>query len=433
MGLLDRAFERRSTEMQLSLRDPALREIFGGGSQTTAGIRINQATAMRIGAVYACVNAISQDMAKMPYFVYEDQGEKGSRKAIEHPLYRILKSKPNPYMTSFVFRQLMQAWLLTWGNAFAEIERDNAGKVIALWPWRPDRVRMRVVGKKLYYLYLDPDGGEIPYSQDEVLHLRGLGDDGICGYSVIALHRESLGLCQASLEYRARFFANDARPGGVLEHPGALSDLAKKNLRESIYGTTGGKDQRSFAILEEGMKWHDVGIPPNDAQYIEGWEAGKKEIAALFRVPPYKIGILEPGTVSHSSVEQASLDYYQDCLLAWIILWEQTVDGTMFTDAEGRRFYTKLNADHILRADSLTRAQVLQIWRRNGILNADEWRGKEEMNPLPGGEGKTYVIEAAMQRLDQVGQQPQKPDAGAPALLNGAAKPAPQLTNGVAH
>jgi len=432
MGILDGAFERRSTEQQLSLRDPALREIFGGGSRTTAGVTINQQTALRIGAVFACVNAISQDMAKMPYFVFEDQDDKGSRKATEHPLYRILKSKPNPYMNSFVFRQLMQAWLLTWGNAFAEIERDGSGRVIALWPWRPDRVRMRVYKKKLYYLYMDPEGGEIPYSQDEVLHLRGLGDDGICGYSIISMHRESLGLCQASLEYRARFFANDARPGGVLEHPLTLSPPAHENLRKTINQQTSGDNRRSFMILEEGMKWHDVGIPPNDAQYIEGWEAGKKEIAALFRVPPYKIGILEPGTVSHSSVEQAALDYYTDCLLAWIILTEQTVDGTLLTPTEGLRYYTKLNADHILRADSLTRANVFQVQRRNGIINADEWRAKEEMNPLPNGEGKTYIVEGNMTRLDQVGQQQQKPGMEAPALTNGAAKPA-QLTNGAAH
>lgn len=402
--------EQRSTEVQLSLRDPALKGLFSYGSGTTAGVHVSEESALRIGAVYSCVNNISQDISKMPFRVYRDLGAKGREASTAHPLYNLLKRRPNPLMTSLTFRQFMQVNLLLWGNAFAEIDRNGGGQVIAIRPWRPDRVRLQFFNDKLFYYYIDENGSEKQYRQDQVLHLRGLSRDGILGYSVISLQRESMGLCVASQEYRARFFANDARPGGVFEHPGRLSEPAHESLRKDLQQKLGGANQRSFAILEEGMQWKDVGIPPNDAQFIEGWQASKEDIAGIYRMPPYKIGILKPGTVSHASVEQAALDYYQDCLLFWVIAWEQGCDGALFTDAElNQQYYTKLLTDNVLRADSKTRAEVFQIWRRNGVLSADEWRELEDMNPLSDGQGKVYVIESNMQRLDQVGQEPAAP------------------------
>lgn len=420
MGLLDKAFEKRNSEVIFSLRDPALKELFGGGATTTSGVRISENNALKIGAVFSCVNDISQDIAKMPFHTLRDLGAKGRERANAHPVYRLLKSKPNPFMTSTTFRHAMQAYLLTWGNAFAEIKRNGSGQVIAIWPWRPDQVRLQIFENRIFYYYRNDKGGEDQFRQDQVLHLRGLGD-GILGYSVISLHRESMGLCVASQEYRARFFANDARPGGVFEHPAKLSGQAHDNLRKDLREKLGGGNQRSFAILEEGMKWHDVGIPPNDAQFIEGWMANKEDIAGIYRMPPYKIGILKPGTVSHSSVEQAALDYYTDCLLFWVICWEQGCDNALFTDSEiAAGYYTKLLPNHILRADSITRATVLEKWRRNGIVNADEWRELEDMNPLPNSLGKKYVIEANMTTLDKIGEEP---DAGGLVSgINGAAR-----------
>src|ERR1043166_2550691 len=142
--------------------------------------------------------------------------------------------------------------------------------------------------------------------------------------------------------------------------------------------------RRAPMILEEGMKWKDVGIPPNDAQFIEGWSVQKEDIAAIYRVPSYKIGIMKPGTVSHSSVEQAKLDFYTDCIRCWLECWEQECFLSLLTEAEQKIYFLEFLADAILRADSLTRAQVFQIWRRNGILSANEWRGIENLNPLPG-------------------------------------------------
>lgn len=405
MRLLNKlcGFDRRSSEWQYSLNDPALKALFGG-EVTASGQVINERNALKISAVYSCVNSIAQTVATMPFLTYRRLEGGGKSRAENHPVFRLLKTRPNGFMTSVSLRQTMEAHVLLWGNAFAFIERDQAGRVMNLWPWHPSRVRIQWKDGRLWYYYTPPGGGEIQFPQESVLHIRNLSDDGIVGYSVISLHRESLGLCQASVEYRARFFKNDARPGGVLRHPGTLSDQAFSRLKEDFSAARLGENRRTFAILEEGLDWKDVGIPPNDAQFIEGWQAGKEDIAGIFRVPPYKIGIMKPGTVSHSSVEQSNLDFWTDCILWWATVWEQTCDVALFTEAEQRIYFVEMLADNMLRADSKTRAETLQIWRRNGIINADEWLAIENRNPLPGDQGKTYIVEGNMTRLDQVGR-----------------------------
>ncbi len=423
MSFLNTLMESRAEVVQLSLRDPALHDIFSGGRTTIAGVNISERTALRISAVYSCVNSISQTVATMPFITYE-RTSNGKERAENHPVFKVLKTQPNPFMTPATFIQTLQAHLLLWGNSFAEIERDGGGRVVALWPWHPSRVRLTFRGDSLFYIHSEAEGGDRVLPAANVLHLRGLGDDGMLGYSVISLHRETLGLCQASQDYRARFFVNDARPNGVLEHPGVLGEQARNNLRESFSRQVEG---RAFAILEENMHWKDVGIPPDDAQFIEGWEASKEDIAGIYRVPPYKIGILKPGTVSFASVEQANQDYWTDCILWWATCWEQTCDIKLFTEREQRTYFTEMLADNLLRADSRTRAETLQIWRRNGIINANEWRTLENLNKLTDDIGDKYVIEGNMTTLEKVGEEP--------VVGAGGVQPAktPQQLNGAAH
>ena len=200
-------------------------------------------------------------------------------------------------MTPFEFKQTLTGHLLLWGNAYAEIERDGAGKVEALWPLRPDHMRVQLFHGKIFYYYTTPDGAERQIT--DVFHLRGLSSDGLMGLSPIQLARETLGLAKALEEYRSRFFANDARPGGILMNPGELGDLAYARLRKAWEESHGGLNNRNrIAILEKGTTWQDVGVPPDDAQFIQGQEYQKSDIAAIFRVPSYKIGLLKPGTVS---------------------------------------------------------------------------------------------------------------------------------------
>jgi len=431
MKCLEPAFRQfRSTEQQLSLRDPALKDLFGGGSMTASGQHITEFNAIKISAVYACVRLIAEKLASLPLTTYRRMGPgKGTQEAVDHPVYDILKNAANPFMTSTEFLRTQQGVTSLVGNSAAYIERNGSGQVVALWPWKSTSWRMDMIDGKLFYYHYDEKGGFEVYRQDEVLHIRGLGGDGYCGYSMITTHRELFGLSNASIEYRARFFANDARPGGVLKHPLTLSPQAHSNLRKTITDQTTGNNKRSFMILEEGMDWKDVGIPPNDAQYIEGHIATKEDICGIFGVPAHKIGVMKSGTVSYASVEQSNRAFWEDCIRHIADNWEKRLRYSLFTPTERQSYFVKFNPTVMLWGDAKEQAEKLQIERRNGIINADEWRELLDMNPLPNGEGKTYICESNMTRLDQVGEsdEPQ-----APALTNGAAKPA-QLTNGAAH
>lgn len=407
MSFLDALIKRSSETPPLFMNDPALKKLWASwwGGPTKSGQHVNQHNALQISAVYSCVKVIAETLSSLPLITYRRLPGGGKERAVDHPNYRLLKNRPNAMMTWVEFCLMMQAYVCNWGNAVAFIERNRGGQILNLWPWAFDRVRVQMFKNRLWYYYPDPETGrEFQASQEEILHIRGMGSDGVMGYSVIALQRESLGLCNAAQEYRARFFANDARPGGVLQHPGELSDTAHRHLRESMQAQFGGDNRRGFAILEEGMQWKDVGVPPNDAQFIEGWSASREEIAGIFRVPPYKIGIMKPGTVSHSSVEQSNLDFWTDCIRFWAVCWEQRLNVALFTETEQRSYFCEFLADAILRSDSKSRAETMAIWRRNGIINANDWLEMENRNPLPGDQGKIYVVESNMVPLDQIRQ-----------------------------
>ncbi len=417
MGIIKSLLESRAHEQPLSgLNDPALVEYLTGGRKTAAGVAITEANALRVVAVYICVSIISESVASLPHFVYERLANGGKERATRHPLYTILHDRWNPFMTAFEAKETMQAHLLTWGNAFAEIERNGAGQVVNLWPWRPDRVRMEIIENEVWYFYRTFDGTEEgPFSSRQILHLRGLGNDGLVGYSVISFQREMLGLAKASEEYRARFFANDGRPGGVLQHPAKLSDAAYQRLQHDWRTRHEGMSNRGrVAILEEGMQWHDVGVPPDDAQFIQGQEFEASQIAALYRVPPYRVGVLKPGTVSFASTEQQDLDFVKHGIRPWLVRWETRSTLQLLSEGERRRYFTEFLVDALLRGDSASRQQALQTMRQNGIINADEWRAIENMNPLPGEEGKVYLVNGNMIPAKAAAEKTAEPEPAPP-------------------
>lgn len=400
MGILTSLFERRTAQQLSGWHDAALAAALSDdyGAATASGVHINETSAMRIACVYICVGIIAESVASLPQFLYERLAGGGKKRAPEHPLYEILHDRWNPFMTAFEAREALQGHLLTWGNAFAEIERNGAGDVVALWPWRPDRVRLQLAGRQLWYYFQTADGAEEgPLRADQVLHLRGLGFDGFIGYSPIAMHREKLGLIKASEQYRARFFANDGRPGGLLKHPNKLSDPAYERLKKDWRERHEGLSNRArVAILEEGMDWKDVGVNPDDAQYIQGEEFEASTIAALYRVPPYRAGVLKPGTVSFASTEQQDLDFVKHGVRPWLVRWESRASMSLLTELDRKRYFSEFLVDALLRGDAGTRQSALQTMRQNGILNADEWREIENMNPLPDGEGKIYLVNGNM-------------------------------------
>ena len=266
---------------------------------TSSGRPVTERSAMQMTAVYSCVRILAEAIAGLPLHVYRYKDGGGKEKALDHPLYRLLHDEPNPEMTSFVFRETLMTHLLLWGNAFAQVLRNGKDEVIGLYPLMPNRMMVgRDEAGRLYYEYQrtwdEPAGrfDTVRLSAREVLHIPGLGFDGLVGYSPIAMAKNAIGLAQATEDYGASFFANGAAPGGVLEHPGTIKDPAR--VRESWQSTFGGaRNGNKIAVLEEGMKYTPISVSPEQAQFLETRKFQINEIARIFRIPPHMIGDLE--------------------------------------------------------------------------------------------------------------------------------------------
>ena len=385
---------------------------------TTAGKVVNERTAMQTTAVYACVRILAESIAGLPLHVYAYKGQ-GKERMPAHPLYFLLHDAPNPEMTSFVFRETLMTHLLLWGNAYAQILRDGMGRVIGLYPLLPDRMDVGRDSKtgELYYLYTrsteeNPnfkEAGQIRLRRTDVLHIPGLGFDGLVGYSPIAMAKTAIGIALATEEYGATFFQNGARPAGVLEHPGVVKDPEK--LRESWHSVYGGtKNVGKIALLEEGVKYQQIAIPPEEAQFLQTRKFQIDEIARLYRVPPHMVGDLEKS--SFSNIEQQSLEFVKYTLNPWVVRWEQSLQKALLTDKERKDYFIRFNVDGLLRGDYKSRMEGYAIGRQNGWLSANDIRSIEDMNPINADEGgDLYLINGNMTKLEDAGLfagQPQK-------------------------
>jgi HK97 family phage portal protein len=379
--------------------------LFGSGytfffGSTTSGKTVNERTAMQTTAVYACVRILSETLASLPLHTYKHT-DRGKEKAIDHNLYYLLHDEPNPEMTSFVFRETLMGHLLLWGNAYAQIIRDGRGKVLALYPLLPDKMKVdRTSAGELYYEY-QTDTGPVILRNYEVFHIPGLGFDGLVGYSPIAMAKNAIGMAIATEEYGAKFFANGANPGGVLEHPGVLKD--PKRVRDSwnaVYQGSG--NAHRIAVLEEGMKFHSIGIPPEQAQFIATRKFQLNEIARIFRIPPHMIGDLDKS--SFSNIEQQSREFVKYTLDPWVSRWEQAIHKSLLKPDEKRQYFVKFNVDGLLRGDYESRMNGYAIGRQNGWLSANDIRELEDMNRIPEDQGgDLYLINGNMTKLEDAG------------------------------
>ena len=313
-------------------------------------------------------------------------------------------------MTSFVFRETLMSHLLIWGNAYAQIIRDGAGRVVALYPLLPNKMEVwRNQSGELYYTYTrfteeNPnfkDYGTVTLRKEDVLHIPGLGFDGLVGYSPIGMARNAVGMTLACEEYGASFFANGAKPGGVLEHPGVLKDPAKvRESWQSVYG--GSKNAGKVAVLEEGMKYQQIGIPPEEAQFLETRKFQINEIARLYRIPPHMVGDLDKS--SFSNIEQQSLEFVKYTLDPWVIRWEQALMRSLLLPAEKEKYFVKLNVDGLLRGDYQSRMNGYATARQNGWMSANDIREMEDLNPIPEEDGgNLYLINGNMTKLADAG------------------------------
>ncbi len=337
MGILDWIGSKRSRDKpHNSYEGQYFSYLFG---RTTSGETVDEFKAMQTTAVYACVRILAEAVASLPIHVYE-RTETGKEKKLDHPLYFLLHDEPNPEMSSFIFRETMMSHLLIWGNAYVQIIRDKGGRVISLYPLLPDKMSVhRDDSGRLYYKYQrqteeNPnfnDKGTVLLKQEDILHVPGLGFDGLIGYSPIAMAKNAIGMTLATENYGASFFKNGANPGGVLEHPGILKD--PKRVRDSWNAVYNGvTNAHKVAVLEEGMKYTQVGIPPEEAQFLQTRKFQINEIARLYRIPPHMVGDLEKS--SFSNIEQQSLEFVKYTLDPWVVRLEQAFKRSLFLPEE---------------------------------------------------------------------------------------------------
>lgn len=368
------------------------------GSSTVAGQTISEYNALNYSAFYACVKVLSESVAALPLHLYERLPEGGKKRAYENPLYILLHDEPNPNMTAFTFYETLMGHAVSWGNGYAFIEWKD-GQVKALWPINPAVLQPKVVNGKLIYEFTKGDGTKADYQREQILHIPGLGFDGIQGYSVVAKARESIGLGIAEEKFGAAFFGNGAVAGGVLEHPLKLSPEAFERLKKSWSETHQGADKaHKVAILEEGMKYNKTSIPPEDAQFLESRQFQVTEMARWFRIPPHLIGDMSHATFSN--IEQQSLEFVVYTLMPWLKRWEQAIYQRLFvTDEERRKYFAEFLVDGLLRGDSVARAQFYTQMSMIGALSANDIRALENMNPIEG--GNQYFVQLNMVPIDK--------------------------------
>ena len=366
---------------------------FSFGS-SMSGKSVTPSSAIQVSAVYACVRVIAETIASLPLHVYESS-DAGSRKANEHPLYRLLHDEPNTEMTSFIWREVMLSHLLLWGNSYCQILRSGRRKIVGLYPLLPDHMAVdRDSRGKLTYTYTTSEGRTVLLAPEDVLHIPGLGFDGVMGYSPIALEKAAIGLGIAAEEYGSKFFQNGARPSGILTHPNTVKDPA--SLRASWNAAYGGSGNASrVAVLEEGMTFVPLSMPNNEAQFLETRKFQVTEICRIFRVPPHMIGDLERATFSN--IESQNISFAVHTIRPWLVRIEQAINKTLIPENEKDRYYAQFNIDGLMRGDYKSRMEGYAIARQNGWMSANDIRALENLNPISEEEGgNAYLVNGNM-------------------------------------
>ena len=360
--------------------------------KSISGKNVNEISAMQNSAVYACVRILAESIASLPLHVYAYRDGGGKERVPNHPLYYLLHDAPNSEMTSFNFRESSMAHLLLWGNAYAQIVRDHAGRILSIYPLQPNRMTVeRDDTGEIVYWYTMTAGenpnvtktGQIKLHKRDILHIPALGFNGVIGFSPIAMARNAIGVSIACEEFGAKFFENDARPSGILMHPGTIRQPEK--LRDSWQSAFSGVNHGKTAVLEEGIKYETISIPPDDAQFLDTRKFQLTEIARIFRVPPHMLADLERATFSN--VTQLSLEFVMYTLTPWIVRWEQALNKSLLLPSERGKFFVKFNVDGLLRGDYETRMRGFSTAIQNGIISVNEVRELEDMNPLTDAEG----------------------------------------------
>ena len=352
-------------------------------SRTSSGMRVSNDQAMRLTAVYACVRVLSETFATMPFVLYRNKPGGGKDIIKDHWLNRLFDKRPNEYQNPFEWREMLQGHLVLRGNAFNRIIANGRGEITDLVPIHPDRVRVQVLDDGNYrYLVKNQKGTDDILLRGEMWHIRGLSSDGLIGLNPIEMARESIGMAMSAQDYGSRFFANDARPtAGWIEMTGGFStDDARKTFRASWQALQTGQNRGKVPVLENGMKYHEVGMTNKDSQFIEARQFQKTDIASIFRVPPHLIGDLSRST--NNNIEQQSLEFEKFTMTPWCERWEASVEAELLFDDDDLEI--EFDSTGLMRGDSKGRAEYYASGVQNGWLTRNEARAQENLDPIVG-------------------------------------------------
>lgn len=379
------------------------RDLFSAG-KTRSGQSVTPESALRVAAVYSCVRVLSETLSALPLQLNMRAG-RNRTEAVDHPLNNLIGLLPNEEVTSFDFRSQNMASLLLQGKAFNQVVRDRGGRVAELWPLMPDKChldRAKSNGK----LVLVVDGEPQAWPMSKVWRIAGLTTNGIDGLTPIGMARETIGSAMAMEHYSAAIYGNGAKPGGVLEMPGKLSKEGQERLLESWNSTHGGVDNASkVALLQEGMKWQQISMSAEDAQFIESRKYNRSEVAGLFGVPPHMIGDLENATFSN--IEHQGLQMVIYSLMPWICRYEQSIARDLLLPSERPLYYAKFNVNALLRGDSQARAKFYESMNRMGAYSPNDVRKLEDENPVEHGDNR-FINSASITLENAANVKPQE-------------------------
>lgn len=401
MGILDFFRKKEEKREGVTLEELIKKEgldIFSDSYRNLSGVIVNENKAMTYMAFFGCVRVISETIATLPLKTYKNTDDKET--ARDHPVYQLLKTRPNEKMSAYTLKQITGYHITTWGNAYWYLEFGNDMRLKEVIPLLPDRTSpvLTQSGEIVYKTIIN--NKERWFDSSQIAHFKGPSFDGLVGLSSIRLMKETLGLGIAANEYGARFFGQGTHLGGVLESPNKLSDEAYKRLKEDIARNGGIANSHKLKILEEGLKYTSLGLPPGDSQFLETRKFQTGEIARFFRVPPHKIGDLEK--TSYNSIESQGIEFLTDTLAPYLTMMEQELNYKVFKNGEIGKYYVEHDVNAILRGDTAGRYQAYAIARQWGWMSANDVRKKENEPPVEGGD--IYFVPLNMVPSTMVGK-----------------------------
>ncbi len=407
MGLLQKLFGKTEKRTGLSNPDDRFVALFGGG-RSSSGAVVTESSALRYPAVWAAVNIISGAVGFLPLQVFKRQN--GSRERVDkHPTFKLVHRQANKFMSSLVFKRTLTGHLLTWGNGYAEIQRNGRMDAVNLWPLTPDRVKPVMQDGELFYEYRPQSGDTKIIPDADMIHVKGLGFDGFVGYSPIRMFTEPLGVGISAQEYAARFFGNDATPPGALKLPRGLSDDAFKRVKETWQRNQTGPNRHKIAMLEEGMEFVSIGLPAKEAQLLESRQFSISDVARMYQIPLHMLSDLSRATFSN--ISHQGIEFVNMTLMTWLTEWELELGRKLFTEAEQETMFFKFNVNALVRGDLPTRYKSYATGRNWGWLSVNDVRTLEDMNPID--DGDIYLSPSNMVPSDQLGQE-DEPDPPPP-------------------